>query len=702
MNPAKFFIRFTLILSILCMPTLSGQSQSLQNLSAPTGTWECWDNGDVDTCINSLNDLAALSNSDVWAVGGVGTILHYNGLTWTKEEILVNMNLYGVDVVDSTHGWAVGESGTILFWNGTTWTQVSSPTTSTLRSLSMSSSTSGWAVGDGGTIIYFNGGSWVLTNSPVSTTLRSVAVSLDSSTAWAAGDGGIVIRLGETGWEPVTTGTPNDLLTILLTPALNVWVAGKYGTVLRWNGISWNDYSMDSIFTIRSIILGSVGGPIAGGYYRGQGDILYWQGGNNWQLDAHSSLGHEPIYSLLSIDDSEFWAAGDGGAVYHINDEIWNYQLTPSLDLLTVEVPEHNFGWSTGWRRLFQWQADWSLFDDNFGEIYGSASTSRDNIWFAKDSAIAHWTGSEWETTDFFTPKRLNSIDLVGENEGWAVGVDGTIGHGVDLAWSEVTSPTTKTLNSVDMLSSTDGWAVGNNGTIIQRGGDNWSLFPSPTEHNLLSVSMVSPTDGWASVDNATLLRWNGDAWIDSGYSFRAYITELEMVNENYGWGVGADGIIIKWDGSAWIETPSPTDNYLSDIDVVSPGEAWAVGVNHIILHFVADPVLNLNYPSGTPGSYFTVHGAYYPGNSTGNLFVNGDPCGTVDTDRFGEFDIILSTSGAAEGFYTIEITVNLTAQTNLELNTQALYHEKEGDGQEISIATCSFSNAVFLPLITR
>lgn len=702
MKSAKIFSRIIWMLVILSIPTLSVQSQSLQTLPVPTGTWECWDRGNVDICLNTLNDLAALSSSDVWAVGGVGTILHYNGSTWTKVGSPVKENLYGIEIVDAANGWAVGGGGTILYWNGTTWTQVSSPTTSTLRSISMSSATSGWAVGDGGTIIHWDGSSWVETLSPVSTTLRGVSAVKKSTAASAVGDGGIVLWFGETGWETSESITTNDLLAVQLTSATNVWVAGKYGTVLKWNGTSWTDYSVDSMTTIRTIVLDFLGRPIVGGNYYGSGQIFYWQGGTNWQQDPTSYLGHEPIYSLFVIDSAEFWAAGEGGAVYQIIDGTWHYQLTPYVDLLTVEVPEHDFGWSDGGRRLFQWQGDWTLNNTNFGEVFGSASTSRNNIWFAMESRISHWNGNIWEYSDYFTPMRLYSIDLVSELEGWAVGADGTIGHGVGLDWSEISSPTINTLNGVDMLSATDGWAVGNAGTILHWDGVNWSIVTSPTTQNLLSISMVSPAEGWASVDNATLLRWNGVEWLDSGYSFRSKITELEMTSSNYGWGVGADGIIIQWDGLNWAELPSPTDNYLADLDIVSPGEAWAVGANHIILHFVADPVLTLNYTSGAPGSYFSLHGAYYPGNSTGNLFVNGEFCGAVNTDKLGEFDIILSTAGVEEGIYTVEFTVNPTAQTTLELNPEALSHPKEGEGQEIDVSMCGEPYSVYLPLITR
>jgi len=90
---------------------------------------------------------------------------------------------------------------------------------------------------------------------------------------------------------------------------------------------------------------------------------------------------------------------------------------------------------------------------------------------------------------------------------------------GVPIVNAEVeplnwTSPTTHQLNSVFMVGADDGWAVGYDGTIIRWDGTDWSNVTSPTTAALFSVFMVSVDDGWAVGGDGTIIRWTGTEWI--------------------------------------------------------------------------------------------------------------------------------------------------------------------------------------------
>lgn len=43
-------------------------------------------------------------------------------------------------------GWAVGKLGTIIHWDGRSWNNVTSPTTWDLKSVYMTNAAEGWAV----------------------------------------------------------------------------------------------------------------------------------------------------------------------------------------------------------------------------------------------------------------------------------------------------------------------------------------------------------------------------------------------------------------------------------------------------------------------------------------------------------------------------------------------------------------------------
>src|SRR5262249_50879269 len=119
---------------------------------------------------NLLAGVTAISANDVWAVGdfqttsGAGTVFqtlteHWNGTAWS---IVASPNgagpgagLNGVAAVSASDVWAVGDSGSgtlIEQWNGTSWAVVPSPNPSTavfntLSGAALTSASDIWAGG---------------------------------------------------------------------------------------------------------------------------------------------------------------------------------------------------------------------------------------------------------------------------------------------------------------------------------------------------------------------------------------------------------------------------------------------------------------------------------------------------------------------------------------------------------------------------
>ncbi len=96
----------------------------------------------------------ALSSQDVWAVGNLGVILHFDGEDWTVVQGQKAYNLLDLDFAGPGDGWAVGTQGTILRYLGNTWTSVASPTDATLNGVVSWPDGEAWAVGSQGTFLY--------------------------------------------------------------------------------------------------------------------------------------------------------------------------------------------------------------------------------------------------------------------------------------------------------------------------------------------------------------------------------------------------------------------------------------------------------------------------------------------------------------------------------------------------------------------
>ena len=75
----------------------------------------------------TLRSIWGASASDVWAVGDVGTILHYDGTRWTAQVSGTTANLGRVWGVSPTEVYAAAAGNVILRYDGTSWSQFAGP-----------------------------------------------------------------------------------------------------------------------------------------------------------------------------------------------------------------------------------------------------------------------------------------------------------------------------------------------------------------------------------------------------------------------------------------------------------------------------------------------------------------------------------------------------------------------------------------------
>lgn len=224
---------------------------------------------------NELDGVAAISASNVWAVGSYygGTaertlIEHWNGIAW---KVIPSPNhgtssnyLSGVAATSASNVWAVGTyyvSGVnrtlIEHWNGTAWKLLKSPNRGTsdnqLVGVAVTSSSDAWAVGHdvsgsaNETLIeHWNGTSWSIKTSPnpagTSHDNYLTGVAATSATnAWAVGtfnvsghEQTLIEHWNGSAWavqpspDPAGGAAGNDLHAIAATSSTNAWAVGEY------------------------------------------------------------------------------------------------------------------------------------------------------------------------------------------------------------------------------------------------------------------------------------------------------------------------------------------------------------------------------------------------------------------------------------------------------------------------------------------
>jgi hypothetical protein len=242
--------------------------------------WSVVESPNRGSQVNELLGVAAVSASDVWAVGYSGyptsrsLVLHWNGAAWSivksPNPSDVCNDLFGITATSASNVWAVGErcAGSaaqrvmIQRWNGTAWRVQRTPDLAGdheyLLGVAARSSTNAWAVGgtQGGTLaLRWNGSKWVRRDTPngPAASLEGVAVT-GSGIAWAVGTDRdfqpMIVRWNGRSWKRQPSPGAGDyggrfhgVVAASATNAIAVGdsygMGGRSTLIVHWNGTAW-------------------------------------------------------------------------------------------------------------------------------------------------------------------------------------------------------------------------------------------------------------------------------------------------------------------------------------------------------------------------------------------------------------------------------------------------------------------------------
>ena len=140
----------------------------------------------------NLQSVWGNSGKDVFAVGEQGTILHYNGSSWSSMESFTEANLMSVWGSSGTDVYAVGfnldsagGNSVILHYDGTAWSVAKDIAFCRLYAVWGRSAEDVFAAGSEGTILHYDGSSWSAMFS--GTTGRLTGISGGKDVVYATG-----------------------------------------------------------------------------------------------------------------------------------------------------------------------------------------------------------------------------------------------------------------------------------------------------------------------------------------------------------------------------------------------------------------------------------------------------------------------------------------------------------------------------------
>ena len=260
--------------------------------------------------------LYASSASDVWA-STIGTILHYNGTTWSNAYVADDDSMAAVWGSGPANVFTVGPLGDIAHFTGTWSSAVVNPTSGTTgyRGIFGISSNNITAVGNGGLVAHWNGSAWSFQTRTGTGNLRAVWGGVTTQNYYAvADDGTAYINPAGAGWRSLGFSPANSkgLTSVFGTAPTNIWAGGNSGVVYR--------LSSGTTFNLPAATTGAltnfhgtwVTSPTDSYLVGDGGSVLHFDGSNWLPLAVPVTSAFRAIFGTAA---QNVYVAGDNGVV---------------------------------------------------------------------------------------------------------------------------------------------------------------------------------------------------------------------------------------------------------------------------------------------------------------------------------------------------------------------------------------------------
>lgn len=268
---------------------------------------------------NSLHDVDMLNSSEGWAVGTLGTIMHYANAEWEPYWLPIDAAITGVDALSETDVWAVTSQGQIYHLPGSLpWVVTYEDKSVWLNDIYMASGDRGWAVGSDGTLLAYRNGSWYGVLSGGSNWLEAIDMLPDLSDGWLVG-GDAIYRWSGSSWKLAESLPTFWLQDVDMVTKDDVWVVGGHllmsegtleneGAIYHYDGLTWT-MTQTTTHPLESVsMVAADDGWIVGE----QGQMLYYDGDVWTALVTSIDI---PLHEVQMLGPDEGWAVGNWGRI---------------------------------------------------------------------------------------------------------------------------------------------------------------------------------------------------------------------------------------------------------------------------------------------------------------------------------------------------------------------------------------------------
>ncbi len=577
---------------------------------------------------NTLNDIWVHSDTDIFAVGESGEILHYDGSRWTEMTSGASESLHAVWGDSPADVYAVGDNGTILHYDGAAWVKASCPSNDEtcywddeaydFKGVWGGSGNDVFVVGGAedywpyeGVILHFDGGAWSEMSRGVFHGLNDIWGG-SGDDVFAVSEKGEIVHYSGAGWTKMSV--PPDvgdrpLYCVWGRSGDDVFIGGENGVILHYNGAVWEDIFCPGndeeciIAYGRSDFIGMGGGPDGKVFATAPQMGIFCYEGGAWTSMTGGSSGN--LYGVSANTSGDAYVVGEFGKILRFVDNDWSEASAGSRNHLQdvwggSGSDVFAVGWSgtilhydgLGWTEM---ATPAGVNDYTLTGVWGRSgndvfATGRASFSGTPTGIILHYDGVAWSKHLEGAPSTLEDVWGGSGGDVFAVGRD-VILHYDGESWTEMTRPASDVslgLFGVWGSSGRDVFAVGED-VILHYDGVNWTEMTLPPKYgafrNLSDVWGRSGDDVFA-VGWSVILHYDGVSWSTMTGD------EPEHLSGGGLWG-GADGAVFATGGSGsifyltgmgWGVNTIRTGHSLNGVWGDSAGTLFAVGQGGAIL----------------------------------------------------------------------------------------------------------------------
>ena len=179
---------------------------------------------------------------------------------------------------------------------------------------------------------------------------------------WAVGQSGTIIRWNGESWNNVASPTGQNLNSVFMVSANDGWAVGQGGTIIRWNGTSWNNVASPTGQNLNSVFMVSANDGWAVGRRTGgttNGWVFLRWNGVSWSLvsvDTSPTVAQN-LNSVFMLSYREGYAMGNNGAMFQWDGSAWSRLMAITgadlYELYIIGSPSLT-GQKGQWREVFQ------------------------------------------------------------------------------------------------------------------------------------------------------------------------------------------------------------------------------------------------------------------------------------------------------------------------------------------------------------